>query len=166
MAYEFIELITLLLAAQALALTAFALYKIAREQKRQFEWSVRTRTQEAVTLSPDVYRTLQRLMERGSRQFMFGSSIGSDEADLRGLLNVFESISLGVNQGFYDEEVVRRSVGDLMVSAFPVLRRAIYHMRGQNTASSLYLEYERLARRWGGDSKEPQTIDLDASRES
>ncbi|GGG34868.1 hypothetical protein GCM10011344_39560 [Dokdonia pacifica] len=82
------------------------------------------------------------------------------DMDLQGyihsVLNTFEGFSRGVNQGIYDEEVIKTALMGTMTRYFNCFRPYIVHIRKVRNPE-LYSEYESLINIWKTKMSEPKT---------
>lgn len=70
------------------------------------------------------------------------------------LLN-FEKISIGLNNGLFDEEIIKSYYGKYFITVHSKYKYFILKRRDLNQAPYMFIEFERLINRWSnyGESK-------------
>lgn len=73
----------------------------------------------------------------------------SKEAELiRYLLNHFESLSVGIQNGIYDERMLKESWYTIVIKTYQQVRPYIEEIRARDQTLTYYQEFEQLAERW------------------
>lgn len=73
--------------------------------------------------------------------------------DIAYVLNHFEHVANGINQGIFDEETVRRSQWGTITSLYQYCKKFIETVREKNRMSA-YSELEKLAKKWADNPLE------------
>jgi Domain of unknown function (DUF4760) len=117
-------------------------YRWTREQKR-------TRTF-GVIYALDLGRALVTIEKDPEliKNALHSSDEGVFIREMLDLLNRAEAISLGIRQGFYDEDVLFEYMGTAMVTFFRQSLPFIESMRARSRNASMYINLEAIARRW------------------
>ncbi len=63
-------------------------------------------------------------------------------------LNKFEAISIGIREGFYDENILREYFGQSLIYSYRNAQKFIEQRRNVTGDSRLYVHLEAIARRW------------------
>lgn len=78
-----------------------------------------------------------------------GDSKNSSEAELvRYILNHFESVSVGIQNGIYDETMVKECWYTIVINTYGHVRPYIDEVRQRDQKPTYYQEFEQLALRW------------------
>jgi hypothetical protein len=77
------------------------------------------------------------------------------QADLHQLLNFYEGLARGINQGIFDESVVRAGRGNAMIRAERAFFAYIDYRR-RNVSERAWAELSDIAARWRADQARPQ----------
>lgn len=94
--------------------------------------------------------------DRNIRALAAKGRIEEEEPTLiRHLLNHFELISVGIQNGIYDERMIKESWCGIIVRTYDQSLPFIQACREQNARQTLYQELEWLALRW---KKDPLTV--------
>lgn len=77
------------------------------------------------------------------------SDAESDDAQsVRYLLNHLETVSVGIQAGIYDEEMLKKCWCTIILTTYDQTHAYITALRGRDGASTAYQELEWLANRW------------------
>ena len=134
----------------ALMMVAMVLLQLRHQLRRLIVWYRELQTLTGVQLDAKANSVIEVILSRDFEELdVF------DQEDIRsdviGLLNLFESISLAVNQGVYSEEIARSALKHTFLLVFLKIQRTLYDLRSQRNAKNLFIEYEKLVRRWQED---------------
>ncbi|MFW5450883.1 MAG: DUF4760 domain-containing protein [Methylophagaceae bacterium] len=67
---------------------------------------------------------------------------------IRYLLNLLESISIGIKHNIYDEASIKDSICSILTQAFDQTKPFIDRTRSMHGKDTYYMEFERLAKKW------------------
>lgn len=71
-----------------------------------------------------------------------------DARALRYLLNHFETVSVGIQSGIYNEAMLKRCWCNILITAYDQTHSYVTALRGRDQAPTAYQEFEWLAKRW------------------
>lgn len=71
-----------------------------------------------------------------------------DARALRYLLNHFETVSVGIQSGIYNEAMLKRCWCTILVTAYDQTHSYITALRSRDQSPTVYQEFEWLAKRW------------------
>jgi hypothetical protein len=74
-----------------------------------------------------------------------------DATCVRYVLNHFETVSIGIQAGIYDEDMLKKCWCSMLVSTFERTRPLISALREANARQTVMQEFEWLALRWQAD---------------
>lgn len=64
------------------------------------------------------------------------------------VLNHFEHVANGINQGIFDEETIKRSQWGTITNLYKYCDKLIEKLRDQHSRPTIYMELENLAKKW------------------
>lgn len=91
------------------------------------------------------------------RTFAKKSQNGTEEAKaIRYVLNHYEYVSVGVQSGIYDEKMLRNASYNTIVNLYKHAKPFIEAIREESGRSTLYQEFQWLAKRWETIGHQPK----------
>lgn len=147
-------LILTILEAVGTLVVAYTLLRALRLAQR---WSVeykRGRTFDIITSISATRNPLFRGLPivEAEERLNATENIGSDPVleEIFMYLNRLESLSIGIRNGFYDEDVLFEFMGNSFVAGYRKCQRFIEKARSKTKNDSVYINVEAIARRWEG----------------
>src|SRR5690606_615796 len=84
------------------------------------------------------------------RHYARSDQTATDEAKaLRYVLNHWEYVSVGIQSGIYDEQMLKTSSYNTVVHLYKCAKPFIEEIREQSGRQTIYQEFQWLAKRWG-----------------
>lgn len=108
----------------------------------------------------DGLRALAKLHEDENvnmRSFAKKNQVGTAEAKaIRYVLNHYEYVSVGVQAGIYDEDMLRHASYNTILGLYKHAKPFIEAIREESGRSTLYQEFQWLAKRWESKGYPPK----------
>lgn len=100
------------------------------------------------------YKKIRAIHENGKdiTIYAYNGKIGDDDGldgnEIGYVLNHFEHLANGINQGIFDEETIRRSQWGTITNIHKYCTKFIDTVRDRYSRPTIYIELEDLAKRW------------------
>ena len=143
------EIITVFIQASGLVVIVVQLYFIMKTLNADHERRRKQSTIEYMNQIRDIYRSVDRkLTEKYGKKSLNPEDVEkADMADLREFLSVLEHLSVGVNTGVYDVNLVNRMSGTFLLHTHDRVRPYINHARKERDSKTLYQEFGAMCRK-------------------
>ena len=83
----------------------------------------------------------------------YNHNIENSEAEILSILTTFDKISIALNNNVFDEKIIIEYYGKYFVQFYSIFRYFILKRRESSRNPELFIEYEKLARRWFENSE-------------
>jgi len=141
------EFLTLLIGVLTLIFILIRVLLLSKTFKADHERKRKQSTIEYLNTIRSQYLPLQLKV---TRIFGFGNNVKIDELNddiedtIVELLAILENLSIGVNIGVYDIQVVNRYSGDYFINLYNKLQPYIDHLRYRDSKTSYFIEFENM----------------------
>jgi len=143
-------LILLTIITITLLMLIMMLTQLNRQIRLLFQLQKKTQTLVASELDMNTINSLDRLREEWRLHFNWNEMDPKSKIELINVFNFFERLALGVNQGIYDEEIIKSSIGHTMIDIYTIFKEFIYFTRVGHS-EEIYIELEKLMYKWEKD---------------
>ena len=135
-----------------LIIVSVQLYFLRKAYKADHERRKKQSTIEYLSRIRDIYRPVDRkLIEKYGKKALNPEDVDkADMADLREFLSVLEHLSVGVNTGVYDIELVNRMSGTFLLETHAKVTPYINFSRKDRGSDSIYQEFDVMSRKIKG----------------
>ncbi|MBD5215479.1 MAG: DUF4760 domain-containing protein [Bacteroidales bacterium] len=83
----------------------------------------------------------------------YNHNIKNSEAEILSILTTFDKISIALKNNVFDEKIIIDYYGKYFVHFYSIFRYFILKRRESSRNPELFIEYEKLARRWFENSE-------------
>ena len=141
-------LFTGILGASIALLSLVYIRRTARE-RNSLELLIQMRENDNLKEGLKIIRAIHHSKHDDMEKFCYEDEQNTDEAlSIRGLLNFFEVISLGIRRKFYDEIVIKASHFSTFILVWNMTLPYITKRRQMMNNDKLFMEFEGLIVRW------------------